>query len=777
MTGAASIQTAAVIGAGVMGSCIAAHLANAGISVLLLDIVPEAVSHRNVLAETAVAAALTAQPAAFMHKRNARKIRCGNIEDDLAAAGQCDWIIEAVVERLDIKRSLYQKLDAVRRADAIVSSNTSTIPLAQLIAESSAEFRRHFLITHFFNPPRYLRLLEMVTSAETDADVAARISAFGDQRLGKHVIQCRDTPGFIANRIGNYWIQTAIAETIARELPIEEVDAILGAPMGIPKTGVFALMDFVGLDLMPHVMASMREHLPADDAMLAGGEMPPVLQKMIDDGNVGRKSGAGFYRSTRQDGRREKFAMDLGSGTYRAVQRVRPPELKLARRHLTALFEHDSELAHLAWCVMSETICYAADLLAEIADRPSDVDAAMCTGYGWEYGPFELLDRIGAEWFVERLRAEQRQVPSFLARSAEPVFVATAAGLTERLESGQRASVPRAPGIELLSDIKRQTKPVNRNSAASLWDVGDGVLCLEFHTKMNAVDPGILTMMHKAVAIVPRAHRALVIHNESENFSVGANIGLLLFAANLAAWDQIGASVTQGQQILRALRDAPFPVVGAPRGMALGGGCEVLLHCDAVQAHAETYMGLVEVGVGLVPGWGGCKELLTRWYHNPRRPGGPMPAVSKVFECISTATVAKSADEARDLLLLRDHDRITMNRDRLLSDAKKFALELAQDYRPADPAAPLHLPGESAHLAMSMAVEGFRKVGKATTHDAVVSGELARVLSGGATDMVDPIDEDALYALERDAFVTLAQHPDTLARVEHMLDTGRPLRN
>lgn len=771
-----TISSVAVIGAGVMGANIAAHMANAGASVLLLDIVPEGADNRNVLAEGAVAAALKADPAPFMHTRNARKIRCGNIEDDLAEAGQCDWVVEAIVERLDIKQDFYKRLAKVRAPDTIVSSNTSTIPLAKLVEGAPADFSAHFLISHFFNPPRYLRLLELVAGPDTLPYVMQRVREFGDVRLGKHVIECHDTPGFIANRVGSYWVQVAIDEAIGRGLKIEEVDAILGAPMGVPKTGIFALMDFVGLDLMPHVRASMSAHLPPSDRMLQGGKMPAVIEKMISDGRLGRKSGGGFYSTRREGGRRQKLAIDLASGEYRDAEKVRPKEVRMARKSLQALFAHDSPLAQLAWRVMSETLVYAAELLPEIAERPSDIDAAMRTGYGWKYGPFELLDRIGVAWFNERLVAEGRALPAYLQASNEDVYALSESALTERTKGG-RTAVPRAAGVHLLSDIKRVGKPITRNGSASLWDVGDGVLCLEFHSKMNAVDPGILTMMHKALAIVPRGHQALVIHNEAENFSVGANIGLLLFAANLAAWDQIRTAVVQGQQTLKALRDAPFPVVGAPSGMALGGGCEVLLHCDAVQAHAETYMGLVEVGVGLVPGWGGCKELLTRWYHNPRRPGGPMPAISKVFECVSTATVAKSADEARELLFLRAEDRITMNRDRLLADAKLLALELVDGYQPPAPAEPLFLPGDSAQTAMAMAVDGFHKVGKATAHDTVVARALAGVLSGGDTDLTDPVDEDALYALECDAFVTLAQHPHTLARVEHMLDTGRPLRN
>jgi len=401
----------------------------------------------------------------------------------------------------------------------------------------------------------------------------------------------------------------------------------------------------------------------------------------------------------------------------------------------------------------------------------------MKLGYAWKYGPFELIDRIGATDFVKLMESEGLQVPPLLERVGDGSFYRVQDGQLQYLDTaGNYQDVVRPDGVLLLSDIKRRSEPLEKNGSAALWDIGDGVVCLEYISKMNAMDPDILALMRESVEIVSKGYKALVLHNEGDNYSVGANLGLLLFAANIGTWDQIEEMVEGGQQTYRALKYAPFPVVGAPSGMALGGGCETLLHCDAVQAHAETYIGLVEVGVGLIPGWGGCKEMLQRWMTNKRRPGGPMPAVIKCFETISTATVAKSAAEAKDFLFFRPGDGITMNRDRLLADAKSRALELAQDYQPPEPIE-IRLPGPTAKAAMEMAVKGVRLSGRATAHDVVVSMALADMLSGGDTDITESLTEDDLLALEREAFMSLIRHPDTLDRMEHMLETGKPLRN
>lgn len=774
------IQTVAVLGAGVMGAGIAAHAASAGLDVLLLDIVPDGAKDRNQLARTAIARCLKTDPAPLMLPGHARRIQPANLEDDLERAAQCDWVVEAVVERLDVKQALFERIEAARAPDTIVSSNTSTIPLEALVSGLSAQFRQHFLITHFFNPPRYMRLLEIVQGADTAVDVVARMRALGEVQLGKGVVMCHDTPGFIANRIGTYWIQTAIAQALELGLGVEDADAILGAPFGIPKTGVFGLVDLVGLDLMPHVMASMASLLPSDDPMLIGAELPPVIARMIDEGFTGRKGKGGFYRLNRSNGKRVKQAVDLATGEYRVAHKSRLAAVGKARKGGPQALMGDASVAgQYALRVMAKTINYAAALLPEIADKPSDIDAAMRLGYSWKYGPFELLDKIGPQWLATQL-AELGEAPAaYLATVGESTAYTIDDGVVAELLPATAVRTPLVlPDGQLsLGAIKRCSKPLQRNHAASLWDLGDKAVCLEFHTKMNAVEPALMVMIGKALQHCQRDGHALVIYNEAENFSVGANIGLLLFAANMAAWSQIEATVKQGQQALHAMKYAPVPVVGAPSGMALGGGCEILLHCDSVQAHAETYMGLVEVGVGLVPGWGGCKELLLRWMHEKRRPGGPMPAVSQVFEYISTARVARSAHEATQMKLLSERDGITMNRDRLLADAKAKALDLLPNYAPPAAPAPVHLPGTTGEVALGLAVQSFVQMGKATAHDQVVAAALARVLCGGDADIVDDVDEQQLYDLECEALVSLARHPATLARVEHMLETGKPLRN
>jgi len=780
----APIARVGVLGAGVMGAGIAAHVANAGIPVVLLDIVPAGAQDRNALAAGALEKLRKAKPAAFMAERNARWITPGNLEDHLALLADCDWIVEAVVERLEVKQDVYRRIDAVRKPGSIVSSNTSTIPLGRLLEGLPESFQRDFLITHFFNPPRYMRLLELVTGERTRPEAAAAVRAFCDIALGKSVVECRDTPGFIANRIGTFWIEAATIGAIEGGLTVEEADAVAGKPMGFPKTGVFGLMDLVGIDLGPHIAASLLATLPPGDEYRTLHRDLPLVQKMIASGLVGRKGKGGFYKVEKGEGGKSKLAIDLATGEYRPSVKPALASLDAAKAArgaagLRALVEHPDRGGRYGWRMLSATLAYAVSLVPEIAGDVASVDEAMRCGYGWERGPFELLDQLGPASFAARLAAEGRPVPPLLARVGSGTFYRVEQGRLQQFGlDGAYHDIVRREGVLLLADVKRAGKPVARNSSASLWDLGDGVLCLEFHTKMNALDEGVVRMLQKTFALIDgTAYKALVLHNEAENFSVGANIGVALFAANVAAWGLIEASVAEGQQTFKALKYAPFPTVGAPSGMALGGGCEILLHCSAVQAHAESYLGLVEVGVGVIPGWGGCKELLGRWIASPERPGGPMPPVAKVFETISTAKVATSAAEARDLLFLRPTDGISMNRDRLLADAKAKALELvAAGYRPPAPHE-YPLPGPSGRVALEMAVKGFRANGMATAHDEVVSRRLAVVVTGGDTDPTETLAEDDLSRLEREAFMDLIRTPGTLARIEHMLDTGKPLRN
>ena len=772
------IEKVAVIGAGVMGAGIAAQVANAGVPVRLLDIVPKDAENRNAIAEGAIARLLKTDPAPLMHPRNAKRIEPGNIEDHLELLADCDWIVEAVIERIDIKRDLYTKLQAVRKPGSIVSSNTSTIPLSKLIDDMSEAFQQDFLITHFFNPPRYMRLLELVGGAKTRSDAVDLMRNFGDVSLGKTVIDCKDTPGFIANRIGTYWLQSAVVTAMEQGVSIEEADSVIGRPMGIPKTGVFGLLDMVGLDLMPHVLRSLEGALPEHDAFHAIYREPEMIEEMIAAGYTGRKGKGGFYRLERSGGERVKQARNLATGEYRTAARPKLASVEAARKGgLKALVEHGDKGGKYGWSVVAATLSYAAELGPRIADDIAAIDAAMRLGYNWKYGPFELIDQLGIDWFREKLEADGLPIPALLSQAAGKRFYRIAEGQQQSLGFDMTyRDIPRPDGALSLEDIKRNGKPVARNGAASLWDIGDGVLCLEFHSKMNSLDPRTLSMISRAIDIIPGHHKGLVIYNEASNFSVGANIGLLLIAAKLYLWPVVRWMVGKGQKTYKALKYAPFPVVAAPSGMALGGGCEVLLHSDAVQAHAETYTGLVEVGVGVVPGWGGCKEMLLRRFAEPKRAGGPMPPITKTFEAIGLATVAKSAEEARDLQILRAGDGITMNRDRLLADAKAKVLALVDGYTPPE-ASEISLPGPTAAVAIGMAVDGFRLSGKATPHDVVVSRALAKVLSGGDTDITETVSEDELLELERDAFVSLARHPASIARISQMLKTGKPLRN
>ena len=796
-----AIRKATVIGAGVMGAGIAAQFANAGIPVLLLDIVPGAssnpgVANRNALAEAAIAKMLKTEPAAFMSPRAAKLVTAGNIDDHLAQAAESDWIIEAVVERLDIKQALYRKIDAVRRPGTAVSSNTSTIPLAQLTQGLSDAFKRDFLITHFFNPPRYMRLLEIVTGPNSDAQLAETLSHFADVVLGKSVVRCKDSPGFIANRLGVYWLQVGVIEAMDLGLTVEEADAVIGKPMGIPNTGVFGLIDLVGLDLMPHINASLAKSLPPSDAFHAANRDLPLIKKMIADGNTGRKGKGGFYRLNRAGGGKIKEAIDLGTGVYRPERKVEPP--KVALNDLRALLSSPTKAGQYAWRVLGQTLSYAATLVPEAADSIDAIDEAMRLGYNWQWGPFELIDKLGAGWLAEKLQRDGMPVPALLStaaamREAAPGAATSARGAGKtfyRLQKGHQQylgtdgayhDLNRPAGVLMLEDVKRLSKAVLKNSSAAVWDIGDGVLCFEFTSKSNSLDDQIIELLGKTILLVKRnltkqKYRALVIYNEGRNFSVGANLGLAIFAANIAAWGELEKMIAAGQQTYKALKYAPFPVVSAPAGMALGGGCEILLHSDAIQAHAESYIGLVECGVGVVPGWGGCKEMLWRWSTPGALPRGPMPAPTKVFETISTATVSKSAAEAKELKFMRAEDGITMNRYRLLADAKALALKLAVNYVPPTPIE-LKLPGVAGKLAFTMAAESFHQRGLATDHDLVVSTALAEVLSGGDADLIDPLNEDQLLSLERGAFMRLMKTAGTLARIEHVLVTGKPLRN
>jgi 3-hydroxyacyl-CoA dehydrogenase len=776
------INKVAVLGAGVMGAGIAAQVANAGVPVVLLDIVPEGAEDRSVIAKGAITKMLKTSIAPLMHRRNAKSITPGNLEDDLGLLADCDWICEAVLENVDVKHDVYKKVDAHRKEGTIVTSNTSTIPLANLLEGMPDAFAADFVVTHFFNPPRYMRLLEVVAGPKTRPEVVETLRAFGDIRLGKEVIDCNDTPGFIANRLGIFWSMVATQQAYDLGLTVEEADSIVGRPMGIPKTGIFGLMDLTGIDLKDHVLGSMASLLPSTDAFHdqfdSTHPLNALTDKMVADGYTGRKGKGGFYRLLRNGAEKKKEGLDLRTGEYRTTIKAELGSVESGRKGLQTLVEFDDRGGAYAWAVLSHVLKYAADLIPEIADDILSVDNAMKAGYAWKFGPFEQIDQLGTAYFAERLEKDGLEVPALVKIAAgRPLYREEGTSRQFLQLDGTYRDIEVPDGAWMLADVKRGKDRIDGNGSASLWDLGDGVACLEFHSKMNSIDSGTIEMVKRAAKIDKKGFKGLVISNDADNFSVGANIGLGLFAANTAMWPVLEMGIKEGQDAYMALKYAPFPVVAGPAGMALGGGCEICLHADAIQAHAELYMGLVEVGVGLIPGWGGSKEMVLRNVAKKERPGGPMPPVGEAFQTIGLAKVSKSAAEARDLLFLRDSDSITMNRRRVLADAKSKVLELATAYAAPEKNLELSLPGPTARVALDMAVSDLAKSGKATPHDVTVSHELATVLSGGDTDVTEVVTEKDLLRLEREAMARLFRMPPTLDRIEHMLATGKPLRN
>jgi 3-hydroxyacyl-CoA dehydrogenase len=765
-----AIRKVAVIGAGSMGSGIAAQFANGGVPVLLLDIAGPG-DDRSSPARAGVERQVKAQ--GFMDPSAAKLVSVGCIEDDLAAVADADWIVEAVVEDLEVKRRLFARLDALRKPGAVVSSNTSTIPLAQLTDGASEAFRRDFVITHFFNPPRHMRLMELVAGPGTAAETAALVRDAAEKVLGKTVVDCRDTPAFIANRLGCHWMSVAAIEALRHGLTVEQADAVAGAPFGVPRTGIFGLLDLVGIDLVPLVWGSLLGALPADDAHHRHDlTAEPLIRRLIAEGRIGRKAKGGFYRLA--PGSKAREALDLASGQYR------PQAEAAANRDLAALIRQEDAAGRYAWAVLSNSIAYTATVAGEIADDVAAIDTAMRLGYGWAEGPFALADRVGCATIVDRLAAEGREVPPLLAAAAAQggFYRRSAAGRETRTTTGAWTPARRPPGVLDLAEVKERGPRFAGNGSASVWDLGDGVACLEFHTKMNAIDQGILAMVAEAAERVPTEFRALVLYNDNPRaFSAGANLGYFVERLEAEDFAALERFVEQGQAAFRALKHAAIPVIGAPAGLAVGGGCEVLLHCDAIQAHAETYIGLVELKVGIIPGWRGTAELLLRWGRRTDRTAGPEGTAQAAFGTIAGARITGSALEARALGYLRPEDGITMGRDRLLGDAKAKALALSDGYRPPGMGSVI-LPGPAGREALRTIVRGWREAGQASPHDELVADWLAGVCCGGpGAGPQAPVDEDTLAGLERAALSALIREPATRARIRHMLDTGKPLRN
>jgi 3-hydroxyacyl-CoA dehydrogenase len=792
------IKKVAVLGSGVMGSGIAAVLANAGIPVLLLDIVPKE-GGRNSLAEGAIEKQSKGGTPGFAHPKFKKLVTPGNLEDDLPKLAECDWIVEVVLEKLEVKQDVYHKIEKVRKKGSIVSSNTSTLPLHVLIEGMPKAFQDDFLITHFFNPPRFMKLLEVAKAPGFAADRFAAFCDFADRVLGKNVVPAKDTPGFLANRIGVYWMTQGLIQAIKMGISVEEADAVMGKPLGFPKTGMFGLYDLIGIDLMPLIAKSLLDTLPENDAFRKLYQLPDLVKKMIADGYTGRKGKGGFYRMvTDANGKKKKEVIDLKTGEYRPEKKAKLESVDAAKAGPAALLTHKDIGGQYAAAVILNTLHYAASLIPEISDDIYPIDQAMQTGYNWKYGPFQLIDRAahggisGTELIAGAWQKMGLDVPPIIQQALGKKLYDVVGGKREQFNiGGKYTQVPIPAGSLMLEDIKLTQKPVKKNASAQVWDLGDGVACLELTSKQNTWDPENLKMVAQLPEIVRSNFKALVVGTDAEHFSFGANIGYFLLACNTASWWAISDMVKQGQNAFMGLKYAPFPVVTSLAGMALGGGCELNLHADAVQAHIESYIGLVEAGIGVIPGWGGCKELLLRHValaeaaqksiakgERPAIPfaGGPMPAISKPFEYISTAKVAGSAYEAQDMLILNEKSGITMNRRRVLADAKARALKLAENYTPPETRT-VRLPGETGRVALKLAVDNFRASGKATPHDEVVSMHLAYVLTGGETDITQEVTEQQLLDLEHDMFMELCKTTATRDRIAHMLNTSKPLRN
>ncbi len=791
------IRNAVVLGAGVMGAAIAAHLANAGIPSLLLDIVlPNAGKDRNVIARTGLEKALKARPAAFYTPKAARLVTVGNIEDDLDKVAGVDWIIEAVVERLDIKQNLYEKLERVIRPDTIISSNTSGLPAHMLTGGRSATFRRNFLITHFFNPVRYMRLLEIVPDWDTNPALVMFMQQFATETLGKGVVIAKDTPNFIANRIGVYGSLATVRRAIDEGYSVSEVDAILGPSMGRPKSAVFRTGDLSGLDTLAHVADNLYENA-SDDPQRETFRVPEVIREMIHRGWLGEKSGQGFYKRIKNPGG-ESTILELNLKTleYEPQQKVRYPSLGAARsiddpaqRVLTVL-NGDDRASQLARETTADSLIYAAELAPTIADSIVAIDEAMRWGFNLDMGSFETWDLLLQHPQTLEKVMQGRELPDLVKRVqvAKGTFYRGVAGQREYFDfhTDTYKPVPVAKGAVSLAAAKASNKVIRDNGSASLIDIGDGVACVEFHTKMNTIDEGIIEMLRYVAEEGQQHFRAIVLNNDAPDFSAGANVMLVLMGAKAGEWKQIDNAINALQQAHQLLKYSPIPIVAAPTGRALGGGCEIVMHASHTRAYAETYMGLVEVGVGLIPAGGGCKEMLIRHgatveMQKAGKTGGPFTPVRRAFEIISFATVSTSAVEAQELRFLRKSDAITVNRDLLLRDAKADALRLA-DAKDAGkwqpPAAPLLLlPGVGARMVLEQQIEGLLLTRKISEHDAVIGRHLARVLTGGDCSPVIPVTEQYVLDLEREAFLSLCGMEKTQDRIQSLLMTGKILRN
>jgi 3-hydroxyacyl-CoA dehydrogenase len=745
-----------------MGAQIAAHLANAGMPVLLFDLTKD-------IAREGLKRARALKPDPFFTPDTASLISIGGLDTDLSRLATADWILEAVIENIDVKRALLERVDAVRRPDAIVSSNTSGIPIAALAEGRSEAFRRHWLGTHFFNPPRYLRLLEVIPTPDTDPAVVERVSRFADLRLGKGVVVAKDTPNFIANHIGMYGMAQILRVLASGEFTIEEIDAITGPVLGRPKSATFRTIDITGLDVLGHVAKNFTGRL-SDDELRSQFTLPPLVQSMIERGWIGEKAGQGFYK--REHG--AILTLDPATLTYRPAQPAHLPSLEAVRsiddpaERLKTLYLGRDKVGAFLRETLGSLLFYTARVALDIAPSIDAVDRAMKWGYGWELGPFETWDAIGLQEVLAAAdqRIERPRLIDDTLRSGR-----------NRFRDGDLP--PAAPGLQILKAAKDQNRVLRRNSGASLVDLGDGVLAVEFHSKMNSIGSDTVQMLQSGTKEAAANFAALVIGNDAPNFSAGANLMLVLLEAQEGNWEEIDAMVRAFQGATQALRHADVPVIVAPAGLTLGGGCEIALHGDRVQAAAESYIGLVEVGVGLIPAGGGVKEMVARSVGlTPPPHGDLLPSAQRVFETIGFAKVSTSAPDAARLGFVRDVDGVTMNRERLMADAKATALDrVRQGYRPPVPRLAVPVGGEGVLAALKLGVHLGWRAGHLSDHDAVIGRALAFVIAGGSLPIQTTVSEQYLLDLEREAFLKLCGEPKTRERMQHTLKTGKTLRN
>ena len=804
-----SINRVAVIGSGTMGASIAAHLSNVGIPSYLLDIVPRELTPkeekqglelddpvvRNRIVNEGLERCLKARPANFYVKSSADLITVGNLEDNFDWVGQVDWIIEVIVERLDIKQQLMARIDEARRSNAIVTTNTSGIPIHQIADGRSDSFQQHFMGTHFFNPPRYLKLLEIIPHQKNSPELVEFVKEFATRVLGKGVVICKDTPNFIANRMisiaGSYGIAYALDEGFR----VEEVDVITGPAIGRPKTATFRLFDLVGIDIMDHVGRNLYDAIPHDPhrEVLRHEKMGALTSKMIEEGWLGNKTGQGFYKKTFVDGERQFWILNPETLEYEPPAKPRFDSVGQARKadepaeKLAVMAYAEDRAGRYAWHLLSRTAVYAASCIPEISEDIVSVDNACKWGFGWELGPFETWDAIGVARSIERLNGEGVEIPAWVQEmldTGHETFYRQEDGRVSGYydpESKGYQPMPADSRVISIKALRADGKELHANDSASLIDMGNGVLLLEFHTKTaNALDPFIFQMLTTAQKELEQDRwQGLVIGNQGTHFCAGANIFTIAVASQQGDFDVIDDSVTQMQQIMQGLRYSPKPVVAAPFGMVLGGGCEVVLAASRVVAAAETYIGLVEVGVGLIPAGGGCKEMVRRIMSPPMRTRDVqvLPFLQQTFEQIGLAKVATSAPEAREMRILAECDRIVVNQDYLLSEAKQTVLDMVRDgYRPPSPGK-LYAAGRDAHAALQLALYQMHGGGYASDHDVLIGKKLGYILTGGELSAPAWVDEAYFLDLEREAFVALCHEKKTIERMWHMLQHRRPLRN